>query len=61
MLKKLSFIALSFSILFVLSCVSKSKYVELETSSNATQAQLEEDKRVFRHKLINCKVKTKAF
>ena len=43
MLKKLSFIALSFSILFVLSCVSKSKYVELETSSNATQAQLEED------------------
>lgn len=45
MLKKLSFIALSFSILFVLSCVSKSKYVELETSSNATQAQLEEDKK----------------
>jgi chemotaxis protein MotB len=45
MLKKLSFIALSFSILFVLSCVSKSKYVELETSSNATRAQLEEDKK----------------
>ena len=45
MLKKLSFIALSFFILFVLSCVSKSKYVELETSSNATQAQLEEDKK----------------
>jgi len=45
MLKKLSFIALSFSILFVLSCVSKSKYVELETSSNTTQAQLEEDKK----------------
>jgi chemotaxis protein MotB len=45
MLKKLSFIALSFSILFVLSCVSKSKYVDLETSSNATQAQLEEDKK----------------
>ena len=45
MLKKLSFIALSFSILFVLSCVSKSKYVELETGSNATQAQLEEDKK----------------
>ena len=45
MLKKLSVIALSFSILFVLSCVSKSKYVELETSSNATQAQLEEDKK----------------
>jgi chemotaxis protein MotB len=45
MLKKLSFIALSFSILFVLSCVSKSKYVELETISNATQALLEEDKK----------------
>ena len=45
MLKKLSFMALSFSILFVLSCVSKSKYVELETSSNAMQAQLEEDKK----------------
>ena len=51
MLKKLSFIALSFSILFVLSCVSKSKYVDLETSSNATKAQLEEDKKGLKAKI----------
>jgi len=45
MLKKISVIALSFSLLFFFSCVSKNKYVELENRSNATQAQLEQDKR----------------
>ena len=45
MIKKISVIALSFSLLFSFSCVSKNKYVELENRSNATQAQLEQDKR----------------
>ncbi len=45
MLKKILFIALSLSLLFIFSCVSKNKYVELENRTNATQAQLEEDKR----------------
>jgi chemotaxis protein MotB len=45
MLKKILFIALSLSLLLVFSCVSKNKYVELETRTNATQAQLEEDKK----------------
>jgi len=45
MIKKISVIALSFSLLFSFSCVSKNKYVELENKSNATQAQLEQDKR----------------
>jgi len=45
MLKKISVIALSFSLLFFFSCVSKNKYVELENRSNATQAQMEQDKR----------------
>ena len=45
MIKKISVIALSFSLLFSFSCVSKNKYVELENRSNATQAQLDQDKR----------------
>lgn len=45
MFKKISFISLSLSLLLVFSCVSKSKYVELETRSNQTQVQLEQDKR----------------
>ena len=45
MFKKISFISLSLSLLLVFSCVSKSKYLELETRSNETQAQLEQDKR----------------
>ena len=45
MIKKISVIALGFSLLFSFSCVSKNKYVELENRSNATQAQLEQDKR----------------
>ncbi len=45
MLKKILFIALSLSLLFIFSCVSKNKYVELENRTNATQAQLEEDKK----------------
>jgi chemotaxis protein MotB len=45
MLKKISFISLSLSLLLVFSCVSKNKYLELETRSNATQAQLEQDTR----------------
>ena len=44
MFKKISFIFLSLSLLLVFSCVSKNKYVELETKSNQTQAQLELDK-----------------
>jgi chemotaxis protein MotB len=45
MFKKISFISLSLSLLLFFSCVSKNKYVELETRSNETQAQLEQDKR----------------
>ena len=45
MFKKISFVFLSLSLLLVFSCVSKKQYVELETKSNATQAQLEQDKR----------------
>ena len=45
MFKKISFISLSLSLLLVFSCVSKNKYLELETRSNETQAQLEQDKR----------------
>ena len=45
MIKKISVIALGFSLLFSFSCVSKNKYVELENRSNATQAQLDQDKR----------------
>ena len=44
MFKKLSFIALCLSLIFLSACVSKNKYVELETKSNQTQAQLELDK-----------------
>ena len=45
MFNKMSFIILCLSLLLVFSCVSKNKYVELETRSNETQAQLEQDKR----------------
>ncbi|NIW79634.1 MAG: hypothetical protein GWN16_09325, partial [Calditrichae bacterium] len=45
MFKKLSFIALCLSLILLSGCVSKNKYVELETKSNQTQAQLEQDKR----------------
>jgi chemotaxis protein MotB len=44
MFKKISFISLSLSFFLVFSCVSKNKYMELETRSNETQAQLEQDK-----------------
>ena len=44
MIKKVILIFLGFSLLQLSSCVSKSKYVELETKSNETQAQLEQDK-----------------
>ena len=43
MRKKISFICLGLSLLLVFSCVSKNKYVELETRSNATQERLERD------------------
>ena len=45
MFKKISFILLILSLLLVFSCVSKKEYVALETKSNETQAQLEQDKR----------------
>ena len=41
MFNKITFIFLSLTLLLVFSCVSKNKYVELETKSNETQAQLE--------------------
>ena len=41
--KKITFICLGLSFLLVFSCVSKNKYVELETRSNATQERLERD------------------
>jgi chemotaxis protein MotB len=44
MFKKITLISLGLSLLLVYSCVSKSKYVELENRSNETQAQLEQDK-----------------
>jgi chemotaxis protein MotB len=44
MFKKISLIFLSLSLLMVFSCVSKNQYVELETRSKETQAQLELDK-----------------
>jgi chemotaxis protein MotB len=43
MLKKISFIALCLPLFFVFACVSKSKYVDLETRSNDMQAQLQQD------------------
>ena len=44
MFKKITLISLVLSLLLVFSCVSKNKYLELETRSNDTQAQLEQDK-----------------
>ena len=44
MFKKITLISLGLSLLLVFSCVSKNKYLELETRSNETQAQLEQDK-----------------
>ena len=44
MFKKITLISLVLSLLLVFSCVSKNKYLELETRSNETQAQLEQDK-----------------
>ena len=44
MIKKITLISLGLSLLLVFSCVSKNKYLELETRSNETQAQLEQDK-----------------
>ena len=43
MFRKFMFIVLSLSFLFVFSCISKSKYVELENQSNATREQLEQE------------------
>jgi chemotaxis protein MotB len=45
MFKKISFLFLILTLLLVFSCVSKKEYVALETKSNETQAQLEQDKR----------------
>ena len=44
MFKKITLIFLGLSFLLLFSCVSKSKYLELENKSNETQAQLEQDK-----------------
>ena len=43
MSKTLTFIILSLSLFLVFSCVSKSKYVELENQANATREQLEQE------------------
>ena len=43
MFKKLSFIALCLSLFLFSACVSKKEYVALETKSNQTQAQLEQE------------------
>ena len=43
MVKKLSFIALCLSLFLFSACVSKKEYVALETKSNQTQAQLEQE------------------
>jgi len=56
MLKKIAFVTLSLSFFLIFSCVSKSKYVELETSSNQTQAQLEQNKRDLQAQIFNLKV-----
>ena len=56
MFKKIAFISLSLSFFLIFSCVSKSKYVELETSSNKTQAQLEQEKRDLQAQIFNMKV-----
>ncbi|UCD78926.1 MAG: OmpA family protein [Desulfobacterales bacterium] len=45
MINKVSAAALLFSFLLVLSCVSKSKYVELETELNSTGAELAENQK----------------
>jgi chemotaxis protein MotB len=43
MFKKLLFMALGLTLIFVSACVSKKEYVALETKSNQTQAQLEQE------------------
>jgi chemotaxis protein MotB len=43
MFKKLLFMALCLTLIFVSACVSKKEYVALETKSNQTQAQLEQE------------------
>jgi chemotaxis protein MotB len=43
MFKKVSFIALCLIFILLSACVSKSKYVELETAHNQTQQQLENE------------------
>ena len=43
MFQKLLFIALCLSLILVSACVSKKEYVALETKSNQTQAQLEQE------------------
>ena len=53
MLKKTALVPLILSLLLVFSCVSKSKYLELENSSNQTQAQLEMDKRNLQTQISN--------
>ena len=51
MSKKFTLIAVGLSVLFVFACVSKSKYVELENQSNATRAQLEQEKKSLSNKI----------
>ena len=56
MIKKIALISLSLSFFLIFSCVSKSKYVELETRSNQTQEQLEQEKRDLQAQIFNLKV-----
>ena len=53
MFKKISFISLSLSFLLVFSCVSKNKYLELETRTNEKQTQLELDKENLQAQISN--------
>jgi chemotaxis protein MotB len=43
MSKKFVFVVCGLSLLFIFSCVSKSKYVDLENQANATREQLEQE------------------
>jgi chemotaxis protein MotB len=55
MFKKIALIAMSLSVLFVFSCVSKSKYVELENQMSKTQAQLIEENKGLSEQLAQLK------
>ena len=53
MTNKVFYIALCLAFFLVFSCVSKNKYVELETSANEKQAQLELDKENLQAQISN--------